>query len=378
MGSPSEVQPNIARLAQPDYPASYPPEWLVIQPNHDVDVSYPPHVSGFVWRAVYEVDQALQDAASHTQEDQLVVWKNPLNETQPSQNAVLSVIHEQLVSRDDIRVLGLFHGATPGFMSLWNAQDHDRYRANMESVRINGYLGKEAVDARLWEDLSPLNIDAHLIYVLDDVWETGHELAAVLMAIEALRGVESDTSIVSRLKDTRNQPFENYIQLYDEIIARFHKQGVVIAELFYKNETFRQRLWEYAHAYKDTDDWGSAQWDILQPTLLYAKKDWLMGEGLDTDIDGAVLVGVLQGLLSPELLESVQLQELFDYLSVSKLRIGSFVEGLIALQRDSKTDLVAFVADQWIAILEEWKNAGFRWEYMYPPPIDSQAALTLA
>lgn len=366
MGLSWEVRPNIARLTNGDYPAPYPPEWNVIQPK-ELEMQYPAHIAGFVWRAVYEVDLRLQDSASHTEDGQLVVWKAPMRETQPAQNAILSVLHEHLKADDEVQVIGLLHGVTHGMSTLWNADDAPSYRRRIHAIRMNGYTGKLAVKARIYEEFSQNLSAASLIYIFDDVWDTGHEIGAVLYEIEKMRGLSTDSSIRDRLNETRNLAYGQFIALYDEVIGRMHTAGVVAAELFYKNKPFLDRLRSYAESLDKADPWRLAQESVLDAALLFDRHDWLMGEGLDTDIDGVRLYEALGGILPDELYYHPKVIEALDYLRGSKIRIGSHVEGLIALNRTSKDDLIAFTALHFKQAIVEWARVGFRWERMYEP-----------
>lgn len=372
MGVSREFATNVERLATSGIPAHAQFERLVFSPVITPEVELSPDVSGFLCRAMYEADIALQHSATAVEGEGLLTRKKTTYEAQKAQNEILTAVYSSLQADQTVRVIGLMNGILPAFKTLWDADTSPQYRVRLEAKRVSGYSADTANPVVIDGSLAPENKNASLIIVLDDIVDSAHEQAAIKYALELLRGKTPHPERIQELQHAAGTDFSLSFVLYDEVVREFREAGIVIAATVYKNIPFKRSLERLLEECPANDAWATIQRAVLAPSIELKQTDWVMGTSMDSDALGEQLADEIRILLEDEM--DGDISRMITHISGQKFRVGGFIEGLVAMNRSDKTDLIQAVAYSFAQSLREWKRVGYRWEWMYTGHTDDASA----
>lgn len=354
MGSSETAPSHRARLNIQENPARYPLYYTAVRPVEGAP-PLPDATVAFAWDCVEHIDLVLEvfaDTQSHSFVSRLVSKE----ETQQVQNDIIAEVLTTLYFEEDTRAFPLLFGMQPVLLSM-NEELPLKNRRQLVPIRIQGYSSEGAVKATLITPISPEDANARIKFGVDDVFDTGHELALLLCEIEEKMFGFTDRSIVELMHNLEKKPFEELRHLYDEIIPRFHKAGLVISVLSYKNIPFIEQLHSYLSSINEPDEWCRHQDEMLNHTIELDQDDWGLGSGMDAGKKGEYIVNEikLRNLLPDWVLAMPKIQTLLESLRNAELRIGAQSEGILCV--DNKKAFDDFVISEFAFFLEQYASA---------------------
>lgn len=325
------------------------PEHIVVQPAHyNGENRLQEDIREIFESVIPELDHTLSSYAQT--EGAFVERVHPAHSGHPRR--LVQTIAHQLSEHDEVHVTSLLWGALPQHIGIKEELAELGVRADGKTslIRISGSsgtsVGKTALEGFLPESV----LFSPFVLLHDDVVDSAKHAAVLIQA--RLKQAGCDLSVVSailtRLNDRQfAEPFENDSEIYRRLVAQAQEAGVVFAVPFYKNGPFLNALTEAAN---DTTEaphqpWRHLQRELLDHAILFGQFKWLMGEGLDTDIPGSrILPHVLAQLeRHPGSRDSHMIQAILQVLPDIKLRIGSFIPGLVALDENRKEEFFDWV-----------------------------------
>jgi hypoxanthine-guanine phosphoribosyltransferase len=326
---------TIGHFVDRPYPPSTPFVWNFLQPLKNPHVSgeflpvtYDEFVEVFAFRMLYDLDRVLEKKADG---DSLFIERlDTVDRTQKAQNRLVERIAGSMRATDASCVVVL-HGASPSGTRLWN--DNPSVRDRISFTIVSGYSGTTSEAPTIMLPIDTAILKSPLVHINDDVGDTLHTLATLLCSVEQAKFGTTDWKIVKSLHQTQGKPFEWFTSLYDQLLARMHKAGVVSSMLFYKNEPFLARL--EAHMLEsELDEWTRAQSSVYPVARIYGQHDWAMGTLLDTGIKWTDIVPYIQKYTSLDievLKRDPSLRRLLDQFEQSVFRVGATIDGMVRL-----------------------------------------------
>jgi hypothetical protein len=229
--------------------------------------------------------------------------------------------------------VALANGTFPDMCVIWNDwKTGERMKSAMHSLIVTNTEGSIIKAPRILSQL-PYGFGKQTLLIHDDVADTCSAIAALVEEVEIQKGKELINDRLSELlPSTTGKPYRRNKDYYRELACRIEENGILLAIAVYKNEPFFESMSNYVKRALRADPqnpWAVRQKKLLDCAIHMDQEDWLMGLGMDTDIKG----DVIRGALDPILLTHPAVKPLVAHLSESKIRLGSTVKTLIALQK---------------------------------------------
>lgn len=332
---PQFPSPNI-----PDYSPESLRSWIYIQPIKNGDhsfvvVPYTPEELAFWTHTVRVVDQELAHIADREADalHEPPVLRVAMERFTREPTRLLNETIERILTDDpDTFYVGFASGITPLTQAIYDRLE-PKPRTRMALAIIGGSDGAKIKSTRLLS-LLPDEIARYGIIVGHD--DVGDTMAAYAVLVEKVREMKGlglhDETLVAALTNTFGKRYENFIDVYDRVIAHAAEAGVVFGLASSKNAVFIDRLFTHAMTRikeQPDDRWAEYTLALCLRRIDLAETEWAMGLGLDTGVRGSRIVP----LLPADILSSPKLKPIIENLNVSLLRIGSTVPGLIALKK---------------------------------------------
>jgi hypothetical protein len=313
--------------------------WMLCQPRN---IETPPQMSPeeqlFWTTTVLSIDLALEDKNNpHTREflkrfGTMKPKASKKREILQPQNRLLESIQTIIRSDPSVQYVALANGTFPDMCVIWNdPETSERMKSDIHSLIVTNTEGSVINVPRIVSQLPP-EFGKRTLLIHDDVADTCSAIAVLVEEVEIQKGEELFNSRLSEiLPSTTGKPYRINKDYYRELACRIEKNGILLAISVYKNEPFFESMSNYvkrALYAKPRDPWANRQKILLQHSLHMKQEDWLMGLGMDTDIKG----DVIRDALDPELLAHPKVKPLVAHLPEFKIRFGSTVKTLIALQ----------------------------------------------
>lgn len=342
----SRISPEVAAITRLDFPDDVHLFWYTTQPLKDeqheyLEVPYTPQEIIFFVETVNTINQRLVDVAK--QGDSFVTVSAQTGETRAVIGRHVLFVTNLLAENSDVTYVGFLHGILPSFASIYNAPALFESRDRITTVIISGTRDITMKASEVLTPLPDVAKRAAIVIAGDDLCDTAHSIAAFIERLETERGKRPyDKNFVMELTATQDTPFEQYGDLYKKLVRRMEESGVVISIALYKNKPFLDQLSKYVS--KRITEAQPSRWAVtqagllLQKPLVFPQDRWLMGEGLDTGILGSVIVRKLKDLYDIPL----EQEDMLAHLSLSMLRIGPTINGLIALKDKRVGELMDF------------------------------------
>lgn len=325
---------NLRRFTHYEYPISHPFVWNFMQPIRDPNMShglsileYDDAVAQFAIETVCRLDREIQ---THIRSGlwQFMVKTDIPWETSRAQYHVVEEVKKSMLSGDTTCIAAL-HGATPAVVDLYNDPDMFPVRDRIATAIISGYSSTNGEVPKIVTPIPNRILQADLVHVLDDVGHTLKTVGVVLCAIEQEKFGFTDEQIVHELTTSE------HVSMYDALIQRMHKAGLVASLLFYKNDLFLERLEAYLET-ANNDNWSRSQEAVYPHARRYSREYWHLGHFIDI---GLAWNGDLfneanpfeQYVDSDWFLKDPLVARLIDQLSQSSFRIGATMEGMYGL-----------------------------------------------
>lgn len=331
---PQFPSPNI-----PGYSPESLTSWVFIQPMKNGDhsfvvVPYTPKERAFWARTVTAVDQELAHIADrgdgpHEPPVLRVAMERFTREPTRLLNETIGRI---LTDDADTFYVGFASGIIPLTREIYHRLE-PQPRTRMALAIIGGSDGSKIKSTRLLSILPEDIARFGIIVGHDDVGDTMAAYAVLVEKVREMKGLGLyDETLVETLTHTFGKGYENFIDVYDRIIAHAAEAGVVFGLASSKNAVFIDRLFTYAlNRIKEDphDRWAKYSLELCIRRIDLAETEWAMGLGLDTGIRGSRIIP----LLPADVLNNPILKPIIENLTRSQLRIGSTVPGLIALKK---------------------------------------------
>lgn len=331
------------------------PEHIVVQPAHfNGEGRLPSDLRQIFEETVPELDGLL---SRHAQlPGTFVEQVHPSDSGHPRRIARL--IAKEMSEHPDIASASLLWGAMPQYMGIREEQatmglDPDN-RSSL--IRISGSSGTSVGVAELDGSIPEHVLSARYVILHDDVIDSAKHATVFIHRRLAFSGKDTSkiTAINARLNSRQfSDQFETDAQTYQALAIVAQEAGVVFAVPFYKNKPFLRALTDLSHTPGLThEQWADLQSVFVREAILFDQFRWLMGEGLDTDIPGSVILpDVRDQLQGDSALPPDEYGGLLSKLPQVKLRVGSFVPGLIALDESRKNEFFTWVGNTFGALL---------------------------
>lgn len=313
--------------------------WVYIQPVKNGDhsflsIPYAPEELTFWAHTVTAVDQELAHIADrgdapHEPPVLRVAMERFTREPTRLLNGAIGRI---LTNDPDSFYVGFASGIIPLTREIYNRLDPTP-RTRMTLAIIGGSDGAKIKSTRLLSLLPDEIARFGIILGHDDVGDTMAAYAVLVEKVREMKGLGGyDEALVETLTHAFGKGYENFIDVYDHVIAHAAEAGVVFGLASSKNAVFIDRLFTYAlNRIKQNphDRWAEYSLELCIRRIDLAETEWAMGLGLDTGIRGDRIVS----LLPADVLSNPKLTPIIENLKLSQLRIGSTVPGLIALKK---------------------------------------------
>lgn len=324
--------------------------WVVIQPEKVAgkfpDVAYTPAQQLFFLASAVAIDRKLAYRAGEL-EDPLVARKTTEEVMSARRKALVSHM-KAAIEGEHVHYVSLLNGTMPPYLDLYNELPADsQERKRLETTIVGGTGGDKVEEARVLVPLSRLFIQASRRGIHDDLVDTGHSISAVLRAF-----LFDGDALTDQLTATFGQPYQEYTGLYDTLAQQLSETKTYVDIPIYKNGPLYDRLLEEAKKYSGTP-WGKHMLHSLSKDLAFVTEQdyWLLGSGLDSSVAGDVLWKTVQRHLPDTVLHDPKTESLLriqsdgsSVLTKSRVRMGAFAPGLIALKDGQFPKLVEFYA----------------------------------
>ena len=332
--------------------------WTAIQPIKDEFNRYPPTEYSrdeiqFWGTSILRFDQALAKVADTINEEGMpdvgVYRAKTRDKTADVMNELNDDVVQILQTYPRSAYVGFMSGVLPNLLEVYNDPQivYTDAQARMTTAIVGGTHGNENKVKQVLTKIPDWVTQSDLIIAHDDVSDSVGALAAFTEFILSKKAETAyDSEFVKKFSTVTDK--HEKIDLYTDLIHKMQKANIVIAAPFYKNNLFTELLLQATTQNQSASpySWEQVQGSLLRHRLDFPDTEWLMGDGLDTDIS----IPLLRQFISEDTLAHPAVQKLFEHMLESKFRVGSTIKGLIALKQYPEDngraymDLVRWVA----------------------------------
>lgn len=310
--------------------------WMLYQPRN---VETPPKINQqerlFWTTTALSLDITLEDA-NNTQTGAFIKRYSPeqTREFQDKRVQLLETITALMQESRMTQYVALTNGTLPDMTSLWNKREvTTQMRNRMNALAVGGTDSNLVISPKI-RSILPRIVFRRPMLLHDDVFDTGSAIATVIEYVNSQReDSEYDLSLSIVLANTFGTSYDTtlYRDYYWRVCKQLDKNNILLAISVYKNEPFFRALSAYSHNKQENNpesSWARRQQQLLQSAIHIPQTDWLMGFGMDTDFKGTDI----EKTISLSLRTDPFVIPYISHLSEFKLRVGSTVNTLIALQ----------------------------------------------
>lgn len=332
--------------------------WVFLQPIKDEHYRYPhvpytPEELLFWEDTITSIDHELEgiaDGRHHNGHGVPPIVRVAMERFTYGNTEQLNTIISDILTRDDdTGYIGFAQRINPLTAQLYFGlqPQHHETRTRMQLVIIGGASEASIKTTRIFSEIPDHIASKGIIIAHDDVADTLAAFAALVEKIGEMKKLSSyDDDFVQELTKTFRKGYANFRLLYEHLIQKAEAAGVVPAFVTSKNAEFEATLYAYAirRLQEDAQNrWARYALLLARPTMQLQEQEWVMGLGLDTGFDGKDIVK----LLPFNVLQNQRLHPILTNLTLSRMRIGSTVPGLIALAKtDGNDEAIRF--KQWL------------------------------
>lgn len=323
--------------------------WVVFEPSSLEHIPQFTQVEQMFWTTtVLSIDNSLSRGRDNSPTGDLrplITWPQPASVHRERRDEINNTVTRMLNWDQSMLNISLAQGSLADMTQVWNDPRAEFIRDRMYAAITAGTHGIKSETTRVHSTMPQKKIEgSNPVLIRDDVIDRAASFAVAVEEVVAIRlGRPVSHKISDALATSKYQEFKNHAIEYRTLIRNMRESNILLAATVYKNQVMYHELFSVV---KETltkdphDPWATRQNELLHLAIRMKPQKWLMGLGMDTNIEGTEILK----RIDPDLLANPVIAPYIEHLAQAKLRIGSTIEGLIAL-RNSGTgrDYEAFV-----------------------------------